>query len=130
MATHTARRPHGLLLLALAAIAGTALSIWNYYEDIGINHTDGVLVVLATTVIMWIAALIVAQARSMWAWLRGIILLLLLIDIFGTGVAGWFLETWLLLAFMAVALLGWVMHVLFGPGGAPQQRPEPVRNVA
>lgn len=109
------RPAYGLLLLALAALAGTALSIFNYYVDIGINHTDGVLVVIATTVIMWIVALIMVRARSMWSWTRGIILALLLVDILGTGIAGWFLESWVLVALMAVALFGWAAHVLFGP---------------
>jgi Na+/melibiose symporter-like transporter len=132
MTTQQARPAYGLLVLALAAIAGTALSIFNYYVDIGINHTDGVLVVIATTVVMWIAALVMVQARSMWSWARAIILLLLLIDILGTGIAGWFLESWVLMAFMAVALFGWAAHVAFGPGrvSRPPRRPAAVSGVA
>ncbi|MGA9869153.1 MAG: hypothetical protein WBQ75_22195 [Acetobacteraceae bacterium] len=132
MTPRQARPAYGLLLLALAAAAGTALSIFNYFEDIGINHTDGVLVVIATTVIMWIVALIVARARSMWSWLGGIILVLLFIDIVGTGIAGWFLESWVLVAFMAVALVGWAAHVLFGPRrvSRPPAAPATVESVA
>lgn len=132
MTTQQARPAYGLLLLALAAIAGTALSIFNYYVDIGISHTDGVLVVIATTVIMWIVALIMTRARSMWNWVRGVILLLLLVDILGTGIAGWFLESWVLMAFMAVALFGWAAHVAFGPGRVSRSPsgPAAVRSMA
>ncbi len=126
------RPAYGLLLLALAAVAGTALSIFNYFVDIGINHTDGVLVVIATTVIMWVVALITAQARSMWRWARGVILALLLVDIVGTGIAAFFLESWVLVAFMAVALIGWAAHVLVGPGrvNRPPSARATVRGVA
>ena len=132
MTPQQVRPAYGLLLLALAALAGTALSIFNYFVDIGINHTDGVLVVIATTVIMWIVALIMARARSMWSWLGGIILVLLLIDILGTGIAGWFLESWVLMAFMAVALVGWAAHVAFGPRrvSRPPSAPAAVGSVA
>lgn len=126
MTKKKARPPYGLLLLALAAAAGTALSIFNYYVDIGINHTDGVLVVILTTALMWIAALFLAAARSLWSWLRALLLFLLLIDIIGTGVAGYFLESQVLMAFMGVAFLAWVAHVLFGPGRRPRPTPEPV----
>jgi hypothetical protein len=40
-----------------------------------------------------------------------------LIDIVATAIAAWFLELWVLVAFMAVALVGWLAHVAFGPGG-------------
>jgi hypothetical protein len=109
----------GLLLLALAAAAGTALAIYSYFLDLGINHTDGVLVVIGSTVIMWIAALVLAWARGMWWWPRGIIVVLLLLDVVGTGVAGYFLEKQVLMAFMGVAFLGWLAHVVLGPGRVP-----------
>ena len=120
MANRIARPPWGLWLLALAAVAGTALAVYSYYLDLGVNHTDGVLLVVGTTLIMWVVTLVLISAVAMWRWLRGIILLLLLIDIVGTAAAAWFLEIWILIAFMAVALVGWLAHVGFGPGRLPR----------
>ena len=102
--------------MALAAVAGTALAVYSYYLDLGIDHTDGVLLVIGTTLIMWIAAFALLWEPGRWRRLRGIVLLLILIDIVGTGVAGWFLELDALIAFMGVALLGWLAHVVAGPG--------------
>lgn len=109
------RRPWGMLLLILAAAAGMGLSIYNFLANEGINHTAGAAGMIGTTAIMALAGFAIARRRFGPTWLRGIILLLVLLDILVTGVAGWFLETWLLMAFMFVALVGWFLHVLFGP---------------
>lgn len=112
----TQKRPaYGAWLLALAAAAGTFLSIYNYLANEGIRHTDGALAVVFSCLVMAIAAGLIARTGLLPRWLRAVLLLALLLDVFATGVAGWFLETWLLMAFMAVALLGWLLHVFFGP---------------
>jgi hypothetical protein len=104
------------LLLALAAAAGTAQAIYAFIASEGVNHTQGVAAVIGSDAIMLIAALLIAGVPGMPRFLRGIILLLLLIDIVATAIAGWFLELWVLVAFMVVALVGWLAHVAFGPG--------------
>jgi len=110
------RRPaYGLLLLALAAAAGTALSIFAYFHSEAISHTAGVLLVMCTSAAMAAAALALGTMRCFPRGLRGIGLVLLLIDIFGTGIAAWFLESQVLMAFMGVALLGWILHLATGP---------------
>ncbi len=119
-----ARPAWGALLLALAAVAGTALSIYNYLGNEGINHTQGAASMIGSTAIMVVAAFAIARVRGIPVWLRTIILILILLDILATGIAGWFLETWLLMAFMAVALLGWFLHVLFGPARQCPPSPE------
>jgi hypothetical protein len=119
------RRPaYGLLLLALAAMAGTALSIYAYFESEAIGHTAGVLLVMGTIAIMALAAMIPTALPSLPRWLRAIILLLLLIDILGSGIAAWFLESQVLIALMGLALLGWVIHLVAGPSRAPRSRGE------
>ncbi|HEY1933277.1 MAG TPA: hypothetical protein VGG99_14795 [Acetobacteraceae bacterium] len=115
MSDEQTRPAYGMLLLAAAAAAGTALSIYAYFNSEAINHTAGVLLVIATTAAMVIAALAVAGLHFLPRWLRALSLVLLLIDVIGTGIAAWFLETQLLIAFMGVALLGWLLHLIAGP---------------
>jgi hypothetical protein len=110
------RRSFGALLLALAAAAGTALAIYAFVASEGVSHTQGAAAVIGSDV-MLVAALLIAGIPGIPRFLRGIILLLLLIDIVATAIAAWFLELWVLVAFMAVALVGWLAHVAFGPGG-------------
>ena len=106
-------------LTALAAAAGTALAIHAWFFSEGINHTDGVLVVMCSSALVAVAAMFIAGVRRVPSWLRALVLLGMLFDIFGTGIAAWFLETQVLMAFMGVALLGWVLHLAAGPGRAP-----------
>lgn len=125
MTREQTRPAYGMLLLAVAAAAGTALSIYAYFNSEAVNHTAGVLLVIATAAVMVIAALALAGLRFLPRWLRTIGLVLLLIDILGTGLAAWFLELQLLMAFMGVALLGWLLHLLTGPR-KPRPHPDPV----
>jgi hypothetical protein len=111
------RRSFGALLLALAAAAGTALAIYAFVASEGVSHTQGAAAVIGSDAVMLVAALLIAGIPGIPRFLRGIILLLLLIDIVATAIAAWFLELWVLVAFMAVALVGWLAHVAFGPGG-------------
>jgi hypothetical protein len=103
------------LLLAIAAIAGLALSIFAYFESVAVGYTDGVLLVIGSTALLTLGALAHALLLGLPRWLRALLDVLLLVGVIGTGVAAWFLEVRVLIAFMAVALVGWFVHVLFGP---------------
>ena len=111
------RRPFGALLLVLAAAAGTALAIYAFVASEGVSGTEGAAAVIGSDAVMLVAALLIAGIPGIPRLLRGIILLLLLIDILATAIAAWFLELWVLVAFMVVALVGWLAHVAFGSGG-------------
>jgi len=113
----------GPWVMALASAAGLALSV---YDDLtpgtGIDHTWGALLVVVSSALIGLAAIALALVGAMPRWLRGILLVLLLLGILGTGCAAYFLEANVLLALMAVALLGWLYH-MFGarPGIGPGQ---------
>jgi len=113
----------GPWVMALASAAGLAVSV---YDDLtpgtGIDHTWGALLVVVSSALIGLASLALALFGSMPRWLRGIVLVLLLLGILGTGCAAYFLEANVLLALMAVALLGWLYH-MFGarPGIGPGQ---------
>ena len=114
----------GPWVMALASAAGLALSV---YDDLtpgtGIDHTWGALLVVVSSALIGLAAIALALVGAMPRWLRGILLVLLLLGILGTGCAAYFLEANVLLALMAVALLGWLYH-MFGvrPGTGPGPR--------
>lgn len=96
------------------------MAIYAFVASEGVNHTQGAAAVIGSNAIMMVAALLIAGIPGIPRFLRGIILLLLLFDIVATAIAAWFLELWVLVAFMAVALVGWLAHVAFGPGRGAQ----------
>ncbi|MET4632337.1 MULTISPECIES: hypothetical protein [Kaistia] len=105
----------GAWLMALAALAGLAVSIANYFNrDSGIAGEPGTLLVIASTAIMLVAALILARASRLGGFLRGFLVIGCLVDIFGTGFAAYLLESQALLWLMVAGLVGWLLHV-FGP---------------
>ncbi|MBU3078788.1 pyrroloquinoline quinone-dependent dehydrogenase [Sphingomonas quercus] len=102
-----------LTILAGGAIAaGTALLDYRLVET-GLNGTGGALLVLGSGLLMMLGAiLLLRQPRRGAAWL---LLALLLLDIVGTSVAAWFMESGAIVAAMAVAAVGWLWR-LFRPG--------------
>ena len=105
----------GAWLMALAALAGLAVSVANFFNrDSGIAGEPGTILVIVSTAILLIAALILARASHLGGFLRGFLVIGCLIDIFGTGFAAYLLNSQALLWLMVVALVGWLLHV-FGP---------------
>lgn len=101
-------RGAGLVLLAGALSA--AVAIYDFYNIAsGIDDTGGVELVIASSLLMVFGALMVIIFRR--GLLAGIFLFLLLLDVIGTGVAAYFLESGLVMAAMALAALGWILHM-------------------
>ncbi|MPZ56993.1 MAG: hypothetical protein GEU91_10955 [Rhizobiales bacterium] len=105
---------YGAPLVALAAILGTALSIYDYIDPMsGIAGTPGAILVIASTLILFVFGLLMAaDPRS--AALRIFIILSCLLGIAGTAFAAYLLNSRTLLALMVVCLLGWLIY-LFKP---------------
>ena len=97
--------------MALAAAA------YDFYTvTTGIDGTGGVELVIAASLLMVFGALMVmVLGRGLVA---GVFLLLLLLDVIGTGVAGYFLESPMTIGAMALAALGWLLHMSSGGRGA------------
>ncbi len=127
MTERTTRSVFGSWLVLLAGLIGLGIALFNYlWSGNGIHGTGGALLVVASTVVM----LLVAGALLRWAttaprWLRGVLLILLLVDIVGTGFAAYLLEAWWLVVAMALALIGWVIH--FAAGRGQRERSVPAR---
>ena len=100
----------GAGLMLLAGGLGAAAGIYDFYNVAGgIDGTGGVELVIASCLLMVFGALMVAVLGR--GLLAGIFLLLLLLDVIGTGVAAYFLESGLIMAAMVLAALGWILHM-------------------
>ena len=110
-------------LVALAAAAGVALSLYAYFLRASIAGSVGLLIVIGTTAVMLVAALVLAGLPRLPRWLRALLWFGVVVDALGTGFAAWLLELDLLIAFMGVVLLCWLLHLLSGGRSAAPARP-------
>lgn len=98
-------------ILPLAALIGLAVSLFAYFDPgNGIHGTGGVLLVIASTAVMVILAVLLVRFASR-GFAHGLLLVLMLIDIAGTGLAAYLLEAWALLGAMVLALIGWFVDL-------------------
>ena len=108
----------GVLLLALLIVL--AIAIYDYFWiGSGIDHTIGDLIVICAASVLLVASALVSFFPLRPFWLRLVLNLGIVVGIFGSGLAGYFLETDAILAFLAVALLAWVAQAVTGPALAP-----------
>jgi hypothetical protein len=106
----------GAWLLAASAAAGLCVSLFDYFwPNTGIDGTPGALLVVVSSALVLGAALLMALHRSKALWLRAFLNVSTLLGVVGTGAAAYFLEADVLLAFMAVGLVGWCWHMILGP---------------
>ena len=99
--------------IALAALSLLALldSVFNYFSrGNGISGTEGALLVVVSTLLMLIAAILLAR-DMVRGWVRVTFEILIVLDFIGTTAAAHFLNAWLLVAVVAVAAIAWLAHV-------------------
>lgn len=97
--------PGGVGLILLAGLLGAVAALYDYFSPAtGIDHTGGVALVLASCVLMVLAAVAVLVIGS--GVPTKILTFLIFLDILGTCTAAWFLESGLVMAAMAIAALG------------------------
>jgi hypothetical protein len=110
----------GAWVMAAGGLLGLAISIFDYFwTGNGIHGTEGVVLVICSSALILIAALLFALALLPWGWLRVPLDVLLVLGIIGTAVAGYFLEAWILVGFMVLALIGWLIHIFTGGAARP-----------
>ncbi|MBS0248379.1 MAG: pyrroloquinoline quinone-dependent dehydrogenase [Proteobacteria bacterium] len=99
-------------LLAASIAVSLALAIFNYvWHGNGIHGTAGSLLVVISTALM-LAAFIATAAWPMARWLRNVLIVLIALDIVGTGFAAYMLEAYLVVAAMLVAAVGFVASLI------------------
>jgi hypothetical protein len=100
----------GIALVALSLLA-LLDSVFNYFSrGNGISGTEGALLVVVSTLLMLIAAILLAR-DMVRGWVRVTFEILIVLDFIGTAAAAYFLNAWLLVAVVALAAIAWLAHV-------------------
>ncbi len=100
----------GAVMIFAGGLAGTIIAAYAYFAPLtGVTGTPGALLVVVTSLLILAAALVVALIASR-GW-RNLFRVLLLLGILGTAAAAVFLHEWVLIAAMAVALIGWLIDI-------------------
>ncbi|HVZ12849.1 MAG TPA: hypothetical protein VG894_00135 [Bauldia sp.] len=110
-----ARRRFADWILAVAAILGFVEAVLNYFFDMGIAYSGGALLVVISTFLILAVLVLVRWWTSMPRWLGVVLAVLTFLDFIGTGIAGYFLEAYLLVLLMVVALIAWLFAVFMRP---------------
>jgi hypothetical protein len=111
-------RDWGIWLMAAAAVLGLVVSIFLYVTPTtGVAGEPGTMLVIVSTALLVVAAALLIWA-PMPAWLRVVFLVLAALDLIGTALAGWLLNSQILAGLMAIGVIGWLLHV-FGRRRTP-----------
>ena len=104
----------GAWLIAVAATAGCILSIVNYLDPAsGIAGEAGTILVIASTALLALFGWLLGDGGRRGAFFRVFIVTSSLLDIVGTGLAGYLLHSQALVLLMLVSLAAWLAHVFF-----------------
>ena len=111
---------YGAWLLLLSALVGVVVAAINAFnQGNGIAFSLGAYLVLGSTALLLVAALVLAFVSGRPRWVGGLLAFLALLDLIGTGAAAYFLEADILLGAMIVGLIGWLIHVFADPSPRP-----------
>jgi uncharacterized membrane protein YhaH (DUF805 family) len=103
----------GAWLIVLASLIAMAICVYDYYTpETGLIGTGGVVLVAVAGLLMFLAALTMALKSMRSGLLQGFLVISILLDIIGSSVAGYFLESPVIMAAEALALIGWLLNVI------------------
>jgi hypothetical protein len=103
----------GAWLIVLAALITMAICVYDYYTPkTGLIGTGGVILVAVAGLLMLLAALALGLVPNRGRFLQGFLVISILLDIIGSSVAGYFLESPVIMAAQALALIGWLINVI------------------
>lgn len=102
----------GPWLIAIAAIAGFVVSVANYFNaDSGIAGEPGTILVIASTALLAVFGWLLSGDGWRGTFFRVFIIVSSLLNIAGTGFAGYLLHSWTLFILMLVGFVGWLFYV-------------------
>jgi hypothetical protein len=97
----------------LASLIAIAICVYDYYTpETGLIGTGGVILVAAAAALMLLASLVVAMVPNRPCFLQYFLIVAIVLDIIGSSVAGYFLESPVIMAAEALALIGWLINVI------------------
>jgi len=103
----------GAWLIVLASLITIAICLYDYYTpETGLIGSGGLILVAGAAVLMLLASLAMAKVPGRPAWLQTFLVVSILLDIIGTAVCGYFLESPVIMSAQALALLGWIINVI------------------
>jgi hypothetical protein len=103
----------GAWLIVLASLITIAICVYDYYTpETGLIGTGGVILVAGAAVLMLLASLVMAKMPNRGALVQTFLVVSILLDIIGSSVAGYFLESPVIMAAQALALIGWLINVI------------------
>lgn len=109
-------QPHstrGAWLIVLASLIAMAICVYDYYTpETGLIGTGGVVLVAGAALLMLLASLAMAKFPNRSPLLQTFLVVSIILDIIGSSVAGYFLESPVIMAAQALALVGWLMNVI------------------
>ncbi len=109
-------QPHstrGAWLIVLASLITIGICVYDYYTpETGLIGSGGLILVAGAAVLMFLAALVMARMPGRGALLQTFLVVSILLDIIGSSVAGYFLESPVIMAAQALALVGWIINVV------------------
>lgn len=104
----------GAWVVAIAAIAGCIVSIVNYFDPAsGIAGEAGTMLVIASTALLALFGWLLSGDGRRSMFFRIFIVTSSLLNIIGTGLAGYLLHSQALFLLMLVSLAAWFAHVFF-----------------
>lgn len=109
----------GWLLCAAAAAGLVTAAVDTFSPGNGIAFTLGTYLVLVSTAILLVMALLLVSIAGRGR--RVLLHVLVAIDLAGTATAAYFLTAHLLIVFMAIALAGWLIHLFVDPAPRPSR---------
>src|SRR3954464_5011568 len=87
-----------------------AICVYDYYTpETGLIGTGGVVLVAIAALLMFLASLTMALVPNRSCLLQGFLVVSIILDIIGSSVAGYFLESPVIMAAEALALIGWLI---------------------
>ena len=101
----------GAWLIVAGGLIGAIVAAYYYFiPGAGLDGESGTLLVLISSLLMLLAGLVLLGRAT--GFLASLFVVLILLDIIGTGVCAYFLETPVILAAMVLALIGWLMRAI------------------
>jgi hypothetical protein len=114
MKIHHHKSNLGAWLICFFSLVGFFTSIYNFFLPDGpISHTAGVQLMIITTIIIAVLAVLLYFFRHLHArWERVSIYIIITILLLGSIFAAFLLESWLLLAMLILAFISLIIQFL------------------